>query len=172
MPKIIQNVREHLLCEAKRQIKERGYAKTTIRSVAGACGLGVGTVYNYFSSKDMLIASFMLEDWMVALDEMKTASKSDPCELLRVIHVSILNFINIHSDLFADDEAVRSFNSVHSDYHAVLRSQIALIIVPALDEATDNISFKGEFIAESLLTWTVAGKSFEEIYSVLKSIIK
>ena len=56
MPKIIENVREQLLAEAKKQVFEHGYADTTIRSVARACGLGVGTVYNYFSSKEMLIA--------------------------------------------------------------------------------------------------------------------
>ena len=33
----------------------------TVRSVAAGCGVAVGTVYNYFSSKDMLIAAFMLE---------------------------------------------------------------------------------------------------------------
>ena len=71
VPKIIENVREQLLEEAKRQIRENGYSKTTIRSVAGACRLGVGTVYNYFESKDMLIASFMLEDWMECLGEMQ-----------------------------------------------------------------------------------------------------
>ena len=51
MPKIIENVREQLLGEAKRQIAKKGYGKTTIRSVASACGFGVGTVYNYFKSK-------------------------------------------------------------------------------------------------------------------------
>ena len=51
MPKIIENVREELLAETKRQIGDRGYAKTTIRSVADACGIGVGTVYNHFPTK-------------------------------------------------------------------------------------------------------------------------
>ena len=67
MPKIIENIREKLLEEAKRQVMEQGYSAMTIRSVASACGVGVGTVYNYFSSKDMLVASFMLEDWMKCL---------------------------------------------------------------------------------------------------------
>ena len=66
MPKIIENIREKLLEEAKRQVSESGYSSMTIRSVATACGVGTGTVYNYFPSKDMLVASFMLEDWMIA----------------------------------------------------------------------------------------------------------
>ena len=46
MPKILENIREILLQEAKRQVFENGYSSLTIRSVASACGIGVGTVYN------------------------------------------------------------------------------------------------------------------------------
>lgn len=172
MPKIIENVREQLLDEAKRQIRECGYSKTTIRSVAGACGLGVGTVYNYFSSKDMLIASFILDDWTLALNEMKNAPSDDPCEFLRTIYSSLSKFMDIHKSLFNDADAFVSFNSSKSNYHSRLRGQIALMIEPMINEADTNASFTAEFIAESLLTWTVEGKSFEDIYSVLKLIIK
>ncbi len=50
MPKIIENLQSKLIEEAKKQIEEAGYGAMTIRSVAKACGVGVGTVYNYFSS--------------------------------------------------------------------------------------------------------------------------
>ena len=49
MPKIIDNVRKKLLDEARKQILEKGYSAVTVRSVASACNIGVGTVYNYFS---------------------------------------------------------------------------------------------------------------------------
>ena len=87
MPKIIENVREQLLAETKRQIAENGYEKTTVRSVAGACDIGVGTVYNYFSSKDMLIASFMLEDWKKCLLQMKQKSPEDKEIFLQNIYL-------------------------------------------------------------------------------------
>lgn len=46
MPKIIENLREELLAEAKKQIAERGYKNTTIRSVAAECVniVGQGTL--------------------------------------------------------------------------------------------------------------------------------
>ena len=52
MPKIIENLDQRLKEEARRQIRESGYSAMTIRSVAAACGVGVGTVYNYYPSKE------------------------------------------------------------------------------------------------------------------------
>ena len=104
MPKIIENVREQLLAEAKKQVFEHGYADTTIRSVARACGLGVGTVYNYFSSKEMLIATFVYEDWKGYLSNMQL--------------------------LFSDADAVKLVAVGSSGRHKMLREQIAGVILP------------------------------------------
>lgn len=171
MPKIIENVREQLLSEAERQVRELGYAKTTIRSVAGACGLGVGTVYNYFSSKDMLVASFMLEDWQMTLDKMRECDMTDPRTLLCSVYESLSSFIALHKSLFCDPEAVKSFGASHTEYHKLLRRQIADIVRPVLSKTTQNTDFLAEFVAENMLTWTVEGKTFDDIYSIIKSII-
>ena len=85
MPKIIPNIREQLLREAKRQLMEQGYGKTTIRSVANACNLGTGTVYNYFKSKDMLVATFMAEDWKACLAHAKNQTSNNPEIVLKSI---------------------------------------------------------------------------------------
>ena len=172
MPKIFENVREQLLAEAKRQIKENGYAKTTIRSVAGACSLGVGTVYNYFSSKDMLIASFMLEDWQVCLERMRGVCYCDERELLLGIYELLCDFIGSHRALFEDSDAIKSFNSSHTSRHSLLRKQIALTLYPVCNNRGVDADFLSEFVAESLLSWTVEGKGFDEIYSVMKLLFK
>ena len=62
MPKIIENAWGLILDEAKKQIREQGYAATTVRSVAAKCKVAIGTVYNYFPSKEILISSFMADD--------------------------------------------------------------------------------------------------------------
>ena len=172
MPKIIENVKEQLLREAERQINEVGYAKTTIRSVAGACGLGVGTVYNYFPSKDMLIASFMLEDWQRALIKMRSAEGRDARGTLLAVYEAISTYTEAHKELFSDPEAAKSFGASHTDYHRLLRRQIADIVLPVLSKTGDKGDFLAEFVAESLLTFTVEGRSFDEIYTILESIIK
>ena len=73
MPKRIENLEHRLIEEAKKQIEKAGYGAMTIRSVAKACGVGVGTVYNDFSSKEALIATHLLEDWKQCVTAIGTA---------------------------------------------------------------------------------------------------
>lgn len=167
MPKIIENIRDQLMLEAKRQIAEQGYKCTTIRSVASGCGVAVGTVYNYFSSKDMLIASFILQDWVDCVRSISAQPKEDPRRYLEFIHISLQKFAENHRALFADKEAAKAFNAAFSERHRQLRSQLAELIIPIAKE-----SFTAEYIAEALLTWTMAGKSFDEIYALLPDRIK
>jgi AcrR family transcriptional regulator len=167
MPKIIENVREDLLREAKRQITEQGYKATTIRSVAAGCGVAVGTVYNYFSSKDMLIAHFMLEDWRRMTDELKSLPTDDKRAYLLGIYTSLRDFAQKHSALFKDEEAAKVYGGVFLERHGMLRAQLAELISPVCGES----GFTAEFVAESMLTWTMADRDFDEIYSVIKKII-
>lgn len=173
MPKIIQNVREQLLAEAKKQIAEFGYEKTTIRSVASACGLGIGTVYNYFPSKDTLIASFLLVDWKNALANMQKNVSSNLQSTLKVVYDEIKAFIKRNEVLFSDKDASKSYSLSFPERHSLLRSQIAEIIKPTCEtaNATDK-EFLALFVAESLLVWTIAGKDFEDIFQIAQLLFK
>ena len=75
MPKIIENLESRILAEARKQIEASGYGALTIRSVAKECGVGIGTVYNYFPSKDALVASYMLQDWKSCLEVITRVSR-------------------------------------------------------------------------------------------------
>lgn len=76
MPKILEDPVKRLIAETRRQIREQGYRATTIRSVAKGCGVGVGTVYNYFDSKEQLTAAFLAEFTAEALLTRTVANKS------------------------------------------------------------------------------------------------
>ena len=169
MPKILENLRDQLLSEAKKQIAERGYSNTTIRSVASACGIAVGTVYNYFKSKDMLIATFILKDWLECIESISSKSKDNKEEYLRFIHTSLKMFEQKYTTLFSDKDAKVAFNTAFSERHVQLRSQIAQLIATI---CPDSDKFLSEFVAEAMLTWTMAGRSFDEIYSLLPEQIK
>lgn len=171
MPKIIEGVRARLLNEAKRQIATLGYARTTIRSVATACGLGVGTVYNYFPSKDMLIASFMVEDWNEAVSKIKSTSTECPRTYLSCAYEMLCEFSAKHAALFQDTDAEKVFASVFSERHLQLRAQFATLMLP-LFEGKEDATFRAAFLAEAMLTWTMAHTPFDTLYAVLEKIIK
>ena len=170
MPKIIENIREKLLNEARRQVKEQGYSAMTIRSVAGACGVSVGTVYNYFPSKDMLVASFMLTDWQACLDAIEHCCEeySEPQIVLKSVYDELKRFAKEYTALFQDENAGISFANAFQQRHVQLRSQIAVLLQKICAKQTKaDVEFLAEFLAESMLTWTLAERTFEDIISIL-----
>ena len=173
VPKIIENVREQLLAEAKKQVFERGYADTTIRSVAGACGLGVGTVYNYFESKEMLIATFVYEDWKKHLLLMKELPTDNPYTLFRGIYYSIRRFADENERLFSDIDAIKLVSVGSSSRHKMLREQISAFILPVCSEKDEKqAKLVSEFIAESLICWSMENVDFDSVYPLFERIIK
>lgn len=172
MPKIIENCREKLLDEARRQINECGYGALTIRGVASACGVGVGTVYNYFSSKDALVATFMLEDWQAATADMHKAFGSGmPMEILSAEYDGLVSFAARHRALFMDPAAIAAFSVLPRAWHARLRKQLAAPLETALAPRA-NARFLSQFLVESLLTWAQAGVAKDELTAVWQPLLE
>lgn len=169
MPKIIENLKDRLIAEAQKQIEESGYGAMTIRSVAKACAVGIGTVYNYFPSKEALIANHLLEDWKVCVNTIQQVAgpSETPQPVLACIYEQLAGFAARHQGIFRDETAAAGFAGSFSQYHDLLRSQLADPLRKFCDD-----DFTAQFVAESLLTWTMAGKSFVEIYEIVKKLFK
>ena len=167
MPKIIENLESKLIEEAKRQVETHGYAAMTIRSVAKACGVGVGTVYNYFPSKEALLATYLLSDWTQCVAAINGVSDSSdtPAPVVQCIFDQLLAYAQRHQAIFRDAAAAAGFAGSFSYYHGLLRSQLAA----PLQKFCESV-FHAEFIAESLLTWSMAGKPFHEIYGMIERL--
>ena len=174
MPKIIENARGLLIGEAKRQIEEKGYDAVTIRSIARGCGLGLGTFYNYFKSKDVLIASFLLEDWKERIDRVEVFAKEDaePLEVIRMTCEELSQFIESNLSIFSSPVAIKSFNSTAATYHKVLRLQLAKPIKYACESKNiENAEFLSQFVAEAILSWTVAKKTYADLEPLLIKLL-
>ena len=172
MPKIIQNARGLILDEAKKQIREQGYAATTVRSVAAKCGVAIGTVYNYFPSKEILIASFMADDWKICMDNISAHPIDDSRKFLLCIYENILSFSKKHDDLFNDPDARRVFVAVYEQRHDQLVEMLSLCILPLCKEENEaDRIFKSRFIAESLLVLTMRKVDFDQSYKVISLLL-
>ena len=165
MPKIIENLKDRLMSEVDRQLRESGYESVTIRSIAKACGVGVGTVYNYFPSKESLIAAHLLEDWRLCLESIQATAEhsDDPQPVMRCIYDQLVGFAGRHEAVFRAEAAVPGFAASLGRYHSMLRSQLSEPL-----RRLCSSDFAAELVAENLLTWSMAGKTFDEIYETMK----
>ena len=175
MPKVIPNLREKLLFGAKELIEERGYSDLTVRSVASYVGVGVGTLYNHFKSKDGLVSAFMLADWeeKVLKIEKSISENSTPKNVIFSICASIKEYIDEHSRIFSDSEAIRAFAKINAERSDMLIGKVASYILPYA-KSSDEVSAQllSEFIAQSIFDWGVAGKSADELYPIFKMLMK
>lgn len=169
MPKYIENLRQKLLDEAKEQTQTLGYGGVSIRSIAKGCGVGVGTVYNYFPSKDALIAGFMLEDWQKCIGRVEEISgtTNDPNVVTRCIYDCLVEFAQVHSAVIGDKAAAAVFAGAFGQYHSMLRGQLAK---PLEKFCADP--FSAAFVAEAILTWTMAGAAYEQIEPQILKLFK
>lgn len=71
MPEPQNERRQQILLAAKRLFKHYGIGKTTVADIARAAGVGVGTVYLEFTSKDSIIAELSVENHACMLEVMR-----------------------------------------------------------------------------------------------------
>lgn len=166
MPKIIDDLRETIISRSRALLLRGGYADFTMRSAAAGCGIAVGTLYNYFSSKDELIAFIMLGDWQTALRRMsdECARASSLCEGLDALYGGVMSFSGPYRDIWAS----YGFSGRETDFvkrHLRLVRSLADCLAPlmrsGLPEQTDI------FLAENIL---ICAGSSELTYSSFRSL--
>jgi AcrR family transcriptional regulator len=174
MPKIISDLRETLYAETRRQLNTVGYTELTMRSIAKACGIAVGTLYNYFPSKEYLVGCVVLEDWAVSyrLMESGVARAQSVREGIGLIYGQMLDFIRLYDPLFRSDPGALK-TSTYSDRHEVLLKQIRELLARLTERfGPQPEPFTLTFLAESILRCCVKPYSYEELWPVLEKILR
>ncbi len=155
MPKIISAAQESILAFARQMLLEGGYEALTIRAVASRVGIAVGTVYNYYRSKDLLVASVMLEDWTDALHRMEAGAEAAPNLMtgLEEVYSQLLAFCHTYAAAWAQ-YTVRPGSA--GDFHArhrMLLDQLCRVLEPLLGRFDALFCPQTpEFLAQSMLT--------------------
>ncbi len=169
MPKIIENLKQRLMDETGRQLATAGYGDTTVRSVAAACGVGIGTVYNYFHSKDALVAACLLEDWKDCMKEILavSAGAETPEPVARCICEQLRAFSGRHAALFESARAAGAAVGGTERYHAQLRERLSVPL-----RKFCGSEFAARFAAEALVVWTMEGKDFQSVYALVGRVFE
>jgi len=106
LPKIIENPRQMILEEAKKILYSEGYSKLSMRSISKACGIALGTIYNYYPTKHDLVAGMIADYWsenMGRLEEI-AAAEGPFYEKLDRIFGELSGFIKTFRDVWLNPE--------------------------------------------------------------------
>lgn len=155
MPKLLPQVRERLIEAARDTLKREGYGGMSVRELATACGIAVGTFYHYFSTKNDLVAAVMLEDWLHVLslmDEALQAARSLTEGMARFFD-ALAVFVETYAPSWAQYSQKSDAISVIHAYHHQLRAQLSTRVGALLDATRHNVLVPlKDLLAETLLT--------------------
>ncbi len=162
MPKHLGKVKENILKSAEHLLLQKGLKTFTLRAVAAECHIAVGTIYNYFPSKDMILAEIMLADWMQTVSRTKVL-----CEVAKTVEEALKSafgevsvFTGKYSPIWAEYSAPVSFGKEDFDRHKMLVTQLAdCFAVPYRTAGKFTSEEERIFLAENLLI-CLGGKSF------------
>lgn len=79
------DAKERLLAEARRQFTQRGYQRTTLRGVAGACGVDAALVSYHFGSKRKLAAAAAVQVPVSPTDVVEAATRNGTVDAKRLL---------------------------------------------------------------------------------------
>jgi len=91
--------RTDLLRAAGRVLSERGFEQTTMASIAEAAGVSKGTLYNYFSSKEEVLAAVLTERTVLLEEALDHTALSPRRALETVAHVFLRESMDLHPEV-------------------------------------------------------------------------
>ncbi|MGD1275854.1 MAG: TetR/AcrR family transcriptional regulator [Tepidisphaeraceae bacterium] len=124
-----QNKRRKIAEAAVRLFSERPFEQVRLEEVAAAAGVGKGTLYIYFKSKDELYYSLIYDgfaDLVKRLEEQLRASQSDYSGKIRVIVSGMVEFAQSHPQMI-DVMRAAGVPDANSPWGAKLRELAQLI---------------------------------------------
>ena len=177
MPKVIENLRETIILEAKNILFTKGFKDLSIREIAKCSNIGTGTFYNYFSTKEDLAAEIFREDWKKVsnlVDELKLTEESCK-EKFRKIYISIGMFVSSYISIFYEMATLKGneHRCTEANRYDVLYTKISELL--DIEKAKGNVistlsSYKLAELIVSNLMYLNKNKfiSFDELYDNLK----
>jgi len=174
MPKVIENLRAAILEGAKAELDRKGYEKLTIRQIAARCSIAVGTVYNYFKSKDAILGAILMDDWKNVLSEMDT---------------EIEGTTSVHGGLLAIAEGLEGFCRRYarlwseyrmnngSEYYTKNGHQMLLdALIPKMEKVLERNkraveSGVCETVCETMIFLAIHGESYSERAHIIERMI-
>ena len=172
MPTIIKGLGKVIPAEAKKLLLEQGIRDLNLRELAQRCGIAVGTIYNYYSSKDILIAEVIMEDWNDAAEKAQKEIKKakSGADGVAAIYDAVQSFFCTYKKVFG---SFQKKPGVAEEYRERILDGITELLKYSFEFfpcAMQPVPYK--FFAENIFYAGTQGRmSFDEIRPVLERIL-
>ena len=175
MPKIIPELKSSLIQAARKSLLESEMHDISVRELARECGTAVGTVYNYFPSKEALIAEAMMSDWLECSYRMrKDASIEDrPLNAIRATVAALRAFTSRYNPTWKRYADKRNSMMSLEDRHNRIIAEISEIVKETLIRfGLLYDRFLPEVIAELALLASRTEDGFERVAPALERMLR
>jgi len=179
MPKNLVNIKHEIIQTTREMILENGYDKLNMRDIAKRCGIATGTFYNYFRSKQAIVASLLDADWKVFRQslQVKTDETQPPVRQLETLFVNLKKLTNdVHSIWaagFPDDlesETLSKLQHVKKDLREEFSQNVIGVIRGHVAEEREE--FMAGFITKMFFCYVYDGKTeFEALRPILEKLL-
>lgn len=183
MPKRLENVRGRLIEIARDLLLNEGYDRLTLREAASRCHIAVGTIYNYFPSREMLIAEVLLGDWLETMEAMKLKAlqSENVLDSLECLYEGIHGFSCRYQPTWSNYKSltcsVEFLNSQHTRLVHQVEETIRQILEIRLKEEYEKPESKDyyqelpHFLAQTILSGAVSGEPFTKKKKIYERLL-
>ncbi len=175
MPKKIENVTDRIKEAARRQVQDGGYSAMTMRSIAYQCGVGIGTLYNYFKSKDDIIVEYLLDDWKLLIKKLDDNIVEDTefTDAVRIVYSEFKSYTSKHIMIFSDKVAEKIYHLHFASKHVILKNQVKSYFLPYCEaNKLKNYDLIADIMAESLIAYCIEGTPVDELINIYLKLLK
>lgn len=174
MPKIISNLENKIFDAAKSELKKKGYKNLSVRAIADKCSIALGTIYNYYPSKEILVAMIINEDWEKKLASViKESSKAESLhQALLSFSKSLCEFTKKYSSIWLEYSYNGKSGYTAKEMHIKLINQLKSCMnefYKRYNVEVDDIS--NEVFVEALLVIAVKDADYEKIGYIIERLL-
>lgn len=163
-----RRTQEAIYGAAIKAFASKGYASTSLRSLAAEVGIEVGSLYRHFTSKEELLYNIIRkasEDFYAQLIEAAARADDDPVARLRAVVQETARYHAEHREQsFVGGVEVRQLNELHYKHVIRQRNMVERLYKTLIEEclpvgyfpADTNISITANFalsVATSVAVW-------------------
>ena len=116
LPKQFEDPKQQILKEAKILLINKGHKGINMRELAKACKFAIGTIYNYFPTKEDIVSQLMVDYWdeyYLLVEEIDFQNKT-LLEKLRKMYEQLEIFLNTFLETWVKINADRNYQHVNT----------------------------------------------------------